>query len=187
MANQDQDYLRTFKQLQLFDPIRFLERIRTISGSPGFSLELATGETDLTEKHWIGDREIKTRANYSLNYREQQVGNALFETGLLGRDTEKEEEPPYFESLVLLTKNPLLFKMNQRLPVSTLKILLSPVNYTGGAPISSTRVDRTRRKSFGWHRDYTIIEMFPTSDFVRAEYVGPDKLVEEFNGRKPVA
>jgi len=178
--------LKEFKQLSLFDPKRFLERMNDVTSRGAFSLELESGETELREPHWIGDREVHTRVTYALNQGRLEVGDALFETGVIGRNPEKEEEPPYFESLVLRTNVPLAFRSGKTFPISTIKILLTQQPYSEN--VFSDRVDRTRFfGNWGWARDYTLRDLLPTSEIVNTKYADRIKLTETFNHHKPVA
>ena len=182
--------LKTFSQLSLFDPNRFLARMNQITDKGTFSLELASGDLDLKESHWIGDREVHTRALYGLNQGRLEVGDALFETGVVGLDKE-EESPPYFESLVLVTDVPITLKSGEILPVSTVKVLLTQQPYSEN--VFSDRVDRTRLASLrflgnlGWIRDYSVRCLLPTSDLVNARYADKIKLAETFNHHRQVA
>ena len=179
--------LKTFNQLSLFNPTRFLEIMTSITHKGAFSLELESGATDLREAHWIGDREVHTRAQYSLNQGRLEVGEALFETGITGVSDKEVEDLPYFESLVLKTYAPIALKSGETMPVLTIKVLLTQPPYSP-QNLFSKRTDRTRIiGNFGWMRTYEIRDLLPTSDLVNARYADKIKLTETFNHRKPVA
>lgn len=164
-------YFKTFNQLSLFDPNQFLERMTSVTSSGRFSLDLVAGDTDLKELSRRRDEEVRTRAEYALKQGNSNVGDALFETGVIEVSDKTRDDPPYFERLVLRTDVPISFKSGETIPITTIKILLAQLP-SMSQMIFSSRTDKTRRiGGLFWVRNYSVSNLLPTSYFFKEQYL----------------